>query len=136
MLTICEGCTTLAKLITDRVKELCENRCNENTEIRILDFAVEDVPEKITDEKNVWNIATGVYGVSTIKTPFDNESILLAIGYYGGMEDIQTVTIKTGYDIDWDDMEREIRQELIYSIAMEIPSCDRFLVKTYQEDCE
>ena len=85
------------------------------------------------DEKSDWNNATGCYGVSTITTPFDNESLLLAIGYYGGMENISTITIRTHYDIDWEEITGEIACEIHYQIAMEIPSATKFLVK-YEED--
>lgn len=128
MLKICENVRALAELITDKVKELYESELV-NERWAILDFAVEDVPQTITDERKDWNNATGVYGVSTITTPFDNESLLLAIGYYGGMEEISTITVKTHYDIDWEELTGNIAQEISYQISLEIPGVNRFLVK-------
>lgn len=122
----------IAEVIVRKLKKLCENEV-ENERVHILDFMVENVPESVTDEKSDWNNATGCYGVSTITTPFDNESLLLAIGYYGGMENISTITIRTHYDINWEEITGEIAYEIHYQIAMEIPTVIRFLIK-YKEE--
>lgn len=132
MLAIKETERELAELIVSQLKKLVADDV-ENATVHILDFAVENVPDKITDEENDWNNATGCYGVSTITTPFDNESLLLAIGYYGGMENISTITIRTHYDIDWEEITGEIACEIHYQIAMEIPTVTRFLIK-YEEE--
>lgn len=122
----------VAEIVVKKLKELVEKNV-ENERVHILDFMVEDVPETVTDEKSAWDEATGCYGVSTITTPFDSECLLLAIGYYGGMEDVSTITIKTHYDIDWEEVTGLIAQEIRYQISLEIPAVTKFLVR-YEED--
>lgn len=118
----------VAEIVVKKLKELVEKNV-ENERVHILDFMVEDVPETVTDEKSAWDEATGCYGITTIQTPFDSESLLLLIGYYGGMEEISSITIKTHYDIDWEEVTGLVAQEIHYQISLEIPAVTKFLVK-------
>ena len=121
----------VVEIVAKKLKSLVDKGIT-NERVHILDFMVDDIPETVTDEKMAWNNATGCYGVSTITTPFDSECLLLAIGYYGGMEDVSTITVKTHYDIDWEEITGLITQEIHYQIALEIPAVTKFLVK-YEE---
>lgn len=118
----------VAEIVVKKLKELVEKNV-ENERVHILDFMVEDVPETVTDEKTAWDNATGCYGITTVSTPFDSESLLLLIGYYGGMEEISSITIKTHYDIDWEEVTGLITQEIHYQISLEIPAVTKFLVR-------
>lgn len=122
----------VAEIVTKKLKGLVDKGV-ENERVHILDFMVDDIPEAVTDEKKAWDNATGCYGITTISTPFDSESLLLLIGYYGGMEEISSITIKTHYDIDWEEVTGLVAQEIRYQISLEIPAVTKFLVK-YKED--
>jgi hypothetical protein len=45
------------------------------------------------------------------------------------MEEISTITVKTHYDIDWEELTGNIAQEISYQTSLEIPGVNRFLVK-------
>lgn len=132
------GVSGLVGFISDKVAEVLREQDNKQKTVEkittILDFATGELPtlqefEAADDEEKeeMEEEATGWYGVAALPTPFDNNSVVFSIGYYGG-SDLNVFNLPFGSTID------DIRQEvasglnLIYS---EVPAPTNFLVKQY-----
>lgn len=110
MIKIVKGFEEFSHLIVDILEKICTSE-NNNKNLPILDFKVEELPTQgmIDDlikngetEKSVFTKnGTGQYGIATIQTPFDSESVTVAFDYYGGMDGVKTVSVPTAYDVDW-----------------------------------
>ena len=128
----------LVGFISDKVAELMREQDNKQETVEkittILDFATGELPtlkefEAADDEEKeeMEEDATGWYGIAALPTPFENNSVVFGIGYYGG-SDLNVFNLPFGSTID------DIRQEVasgINLIYQEIPAPTNFLVRQY-----
>lgn len=132
------GVSGLVGFISDKVAEVLREQDNKQKTVEkittILDFATGELPtlqefEAADDEEKeeMEEEATGWYGVAALPTPFDNNSVVFGIGYYGG-SDLNVFNLP--FDSTIDDIRQEVASgiNLIYS---EIPAPTNFLVRQY-----
>lgn len=132
------GVSGLVGFISDKVAEVLRGQDNKQKTVEkittILDFATGELPtlqefEAADDEEKeeMEEEATGWYGVAALPTPFDNNSVVFGIGYYGG-SDLNVFNLP--FDSTIDDIRQEVASgiNLIYS---EIPAPTNFLVRQY-----
>lgn len=132
------GVSGLVGFISDKVAEVLREQDNKQKTVEkittILDFATGELPtlqefEAADDEEKeeMEEDAIGWYGVAALPTPFDNNSVVFGIGYYGG-SDLNVFNLPFGSTID------DIRQEVASGINLiysEIPAPTNFLVRQF-----